>query len=1050
MEEDATTQELKKGLTKASVKDEKEVDEDDMAPLEEEWTAATILEAISDGFDSDQDCILSYRILCAFYLRTQEYESAADVAKNGLEAIKRLNAETRFHYKHGEEHLSVILGSSYIYYQAPKNFDTAMNLFNFVLKSNKENMTANIGKGLIYIGRGELQEANAILQGVYDKYPDNSQTLLELSWCKILLGEHVEGREGLMKCLNTVMGTDPLSKDLRAQIWWRYGSSFWDCRDQNEEYSSEAFNAFVKSLQENSNYAPAYTALGLFYQDLLGDSIRATKCFYKAFELDAGEIQSAFRLASEFANNSEWDLVEVVASRVVESERLRTVSGEEGSWPYRALGIVGLNHRDYAKAIKYFQSSLRISPKDSNTWLGLGEAYTMSGRYVAASKAFERASTLDPDNWVAQYQLAVARRDMLQYSEAVDSFNKVLEMQPGELCVKRALMETYLSFAKHNWQNEYYGDAVLNAVKCIEMVSSIAEKEQVTSIMWKTIGSACEIFLKVQGHLDSAPLDEIANLLEAGKRSGGISLDFDRDADTKSVLVKFAIASFELAFVTCQNSKVFQSVANFNLGVVNLKAYCVWSEYVKNKEEYLQEAISKFKRAIQLEQRNVEYWNAYGIAASFKNSKVAQHCFIRSLSFNYRQPKTWANLAAFYLMNGDADLSFEGYEKAQSIDPEFVNSWIGQAIIDSAAGNSKRSNTYFDHSFLISQGSDSLAKLLFGLSIFERSHAEKSKFKDTAQNLEAAILSLQKFLVLQPDSDLALGILSCLLEKENNLEEAIRYIEKRCEFLEKKYDEDEKQEDLIGFAQAKSQLSRVYLATGDYNSTIEQANIAIDLATTNPEDFRLSKCILSSTLAAGLGYYFLRDFDKSIDYFRQALEVSNEDQDVIVLLAQVLWAHGGQNEKEVGLEELYASVDTRGTSLKITLLLGAIGLVDDPDLVSAAEEELEELSSDTLELDVDNNVQEMLSIIKKSAGPWQRAAFFWPSNFNILDRISHDVGLQLAEAAFNSGDVGKLSSTKLSDEYTSKGTIEAAQRSVYIAPWNPVAWKHLQETIEAV
>ena len=121
------------------------------------------------------------------------------------------------------------------------------------------------------------------------------------------------------------------------------------CRDYqklintgSETANEEAYTAFVTCLKYDQNYAPAYTSLGIFYADVAHDSKRAYKCFQKAFELDAGEVDAAERLARDFANTRQWDLVEVVAERVLQTSRTRIATNLEAAWPHRALGVAEL------------------------------------------------------------------------------------------------------------------------------------------------------------------------------------------------------------------------------------------------------------------------------------------------------------------------------------------------------------------------------------------------------------------------------------------------------------------------------------------------------------------------------------------------------------------------------------------------------------------------------------------------------------------------------------------------------------------------------------
>jgi superkiller protein 3 len=119
-----------------------------------------------------------------------------------------------------------------------------------------------------------------------------------------------------------------------------------------------SYTCFITALKRSSTFAPAFTSLGIYYLELADppDPGRASKCFQKAFELDAREGDAARRLAQGFADDREWDLVEVVAKRTIEGE-----GGIEGgnigksggqltvgrfspthAWAWRAVGVVEL------------------------------------------------------------------------------------------------------------------------------------------------------------------------------------------------------------------------------------------------------------------------------------------------------------------------------------------------------------------------------------------------------------------------------------------------------------------------------------------------------------------------------------------------------------------------------------------------------------------------------------------------------------------------------------------------------------------------------------
>ena len=81
------------------------------------------------------------------------------------------------------------------------------------------------------------------------------------------------------------------------------------------------------------------------------DPSRASKCFQKAFQLDPQETDAARRLAEGFAEEQEWDLVEVVARRTIDGEGGLEAESETvtptryrplNAWAWKALGVVEL------------------------------------------------------------------------------------------------------------------------------------------------------------------------------------------------------------------------------------------------------------------------------------------------------------------------------------------------------------------------------------------------------------------------------------------------------------------------------------------------------------------------------------------------------------------------------------------------------------------------------------------------------------------------------------------------------------------------------------
>ena len=92
-------------------------------------------------------------------------------------------------------------------------------------------------------------------------------------------------------------------------------------------------------------------------------------------------------------------------------------------------------------------------------------------------------------------------------------------------------------------------------------------------------------------------------------------------------------------------------------------------------------AFQCLQRAVTLAPSDPTFWNALGVVSASKplcNYALAQHCFIKSIGCHGNNAMAWSNLGFVYLVNKEAVLAHKAFKNAQSIEPLFVSSWIGQ------------------------------------------------------------------------------------------------------------------------------------------------------------------------------------------------------------------------------------------------------------------------------------------------------------------------------------------------------------------------------------
>ena len=555
-----------------------------------------------------------------------------------------------------------------IYYQSPKHFAEARILFETVLKCKPTSTPALIGMARILREQEDYDAALDSLKLAMTRSPENITIRAEAAWCRALLGDYATGGEELEGCLPFMEGTDKTTRNMRAEALYRIGICLWniDPSPSARKIRSSAYSRFLGALQANPNYAPAYTKLGIYYADYGRDKKRARKCFLKAFELSASETIAAERLARDFADEGDWDLVDLVAQRVVDSGKTRVVPGSKAeaiSWPLTALGVVQLGRQDYAKSVVSFQSALRISPNDYYSWIGLGESYHSSGRYIAATRAFEQAQKisdevhkLQPEEcWFAQYMMANVKRELGDYEKAIQKYKDVLVVRPEEFGVLIALVQTLVDAAWQSIELGFCGCAAEYAREVIDVAAQIVDRHWDVFNLWKAIADACAIYSSIPRWREQSLWPKLRDLLEAKSdlteynvlvRIDGIGSEiFTKGNDDQAELfpsrhmLHGAILALKRALKLSTVDKHTESVAWYNLGWGEYHAYFrlqppLGSVSPDPARGHLKASVYCFRRAIEAEAGNSEFWNALGVASSTLAPKISQHSFVRSLFLN--------------------------------------------------------------------------------------------------------------------------------------------------------------------------------------------------------------------------------------------------------------------------------------------------------------------------------------------------------------------------------------------------------------------------------
>lgn len=1035
-------------------RDESEANSDSQVPR------VNHLSLMLEGFAKSPNSVLANRIISQYYIYLREYAIASEKCRDAVKLLATMQRNFGIDLARSKEDLLCLLAIVYTHYEVPKNYPRALQLYDRILESNESNTSAAVGKSLILVAKNDLDLANKLLSKALKAHPNNVQIIVEYNWCQIKMGHFAEGRNELIRALDVIKEMDQNSRNSRADIYWKIAKSLLIENPQSSAFIDDAYFNLLQSLKNSANYAPSFTLLGILYKDFYGDDIRAHKCFYKAFELDIGEIVAAKYLVEDFASKNVWDICEVLCTRIVKSEishrqLISPINDDpDKSWPYRVLGCSALNRQDDAKAVEWFQAALRMTSMDLACWLGLGEAYFNCGRYEACLKVFNYALSLDKESWFIKYMIGLVTCNMFEFESGMEYLHEALKSKPGEECILSALYEANVEWANKLIEGGFFGRTLDTIESAIIYISKAAQINPYSQNIWKSLGEALNVYLTIEDNKDRIPFDVLYEIFEEVKKLEE-NADSERevpdvpigdirglveDGAVQEALSEAIIFSGKLCILLLptKSIKAQRSIAYYNLALALLKNYARF-----NSTSRRELAIKYLHKALKLENRNISFWIALGNAYVSVNPLVAQHCFIKATSLQNNNPDTWINLATLYLRYGDIDLAHQAFLRAQSIAPQKSEPWLGQALVAEAKVENSEASNLYTHAFVISNGKSQLAQLLYGLAVVnKRIQISNSDPRDvdTAQEFSVANFAITNFLKFSPTDEAGLKIALILNERCQNYSVGVDIGTRLCSILEARFERTESLVALTEFAKTKTQISRLYLGLENYAAALENAQTALDIVEESSSHSATENApiCLSSRVVIALSFFLCGQFSEAVEQLQSILANYSEYPRVITLAAQILNAYGSDDTKQAALDQLFAFIEEHGPSLLILLTLGALSLADNLfDYLPAIRDEFNRLSLADVAADSRKLVPQMLSEISErlnfasSQKIWQRNAILFPLDYTIWKRINSKMALTIASLPLT-----KVGVYEMSNSYIKVGGLRRTQRALVLYPCN--------------
>ncbi|KAF8270248.1 TPR-like protein [Lactarius quietus] len=1035
-------------------------------------SADDMFSVISETASALASSIIAQRIMSEMYLLDQDYQATISVCEAGLELVKRHRNNTGSDLILVRKSFNVALSTSLVHLYPPKYHTRAVRILEDVLTQDPNNVECLMGRGFVFQFSSKWLEAASCFSrvcGLPEERREKIRAQEEHAWCEVQLNHFDQAITGFREVIELLEDKEDSDED-KSRSYWRLGKAYWEMGADTRE---EAYQLFITSLKHSPSFAPAYTSLGIYYSEAANplDPIRASKCFQKAFELDAREGDAARRLAEGFADEREWDLVEVVANRTIEGEggfedSQEVIAGRYlpvNAWAWKASGVVHLSRGNFPSAIQAFQVALRADVEDQLSWVRLGEAYAKAGRHVAAFKALHRAQELKPEDWVCTYLIGDVHRQTQRFQEAIASFHSISQVQPNEPVVLTSLAQTYIDLGLSELSTGFSSRAQDSFVAALKVAFQFLDTNSTFhTFAWKIIADAISHLSRTTSFTDEAAVMAVLSRAcsfftsDSGDRLAGsveLPIKLSDDHLTGKDALNHRISLGLLGAATTGSAWFDFGLALFNLA----KRVIPQGE---KRDKVLQQALASIKEAIRAQPTEDNYWRALGDMNLVSRPKEAQHAYIRALEIDPKNVGVWTSFGFLCFFHDDLDLANDAFLKAQTLDPDHTMAWVGQALVATRNGHQADSRMLFEHAVSLSADVPE--------ADLEFSKREFNHFLNAA-TAAMPFFALGRYLKQRPDDASALHLFGLVCERIGLVELAIEHTDRAIRVLESAYEETEDPVIERQFTIANTTVARLRLAVRDYEGALSSFQSALGLLPEEGEDRVLqSQCLFGS----GLANFKLGALDVAIQNFEEALVAAGDDLQmrghVTVLLSQTLWATGTLDGQDAAKSQLLECITQDPENLMAINALAGMGiLTDDDSLIDAA---LSELISLPLDLRHRRDPRRDFSYIlgqhhlgqgnvTAALSEAQRALHAEPARENARRELA-TLLVQIGEAAVarsiicqgRESDIADLRQSiglravakALSDDDESlKQARCMAHKSVMLAPWDRTNWQVL-------
>lgn len=361
-----------------------------------------------------------------------------------------------------------------------KERDESLKLFDDILKSDPNNGKALTFKGLILLGRGEMDAAAPYFENALRNLQGKDKTEALLGMAGVHLYKNETGKAE--KILEEVKQSDPSPLAGVALASFRaYQGAFAGAVDICNEYAArypddERFPVLTadfyltldegqkakeyidRALKINPSSSLAHAILGRYYY-LEGRGKESEQAYRKASEVDPGNADAVSELGKLLMERGHYE-----DSMKVHSKAIDLNPKAHAYWSKRGMLLNWVE--DVKKAEGDYSNAVDLNPADYQSLDGLGFLKLKEGRPQEALEYFQKASLLEPKFAEPHIFASIAYYQLEDFPRALDEL-KLAEMLDPKDPVPH--MIAYLIY-----QDTYRPmDSIKEATKALELLPNL-------------------------------------------------------------------------------------------------------------------------------------------------------------------------------------------------------------------------------------------------------------------------------------------------------------------------------------------------------------------------------------------------------------------------------------------------------------------------------------------------------------------------------------------------------------------------------------------------